>query len=128
MCTHTLSLCTRTRSPAAAPVPLPPPTRTHSFIGDEHGNLKGLEIVDVAWQPPANGGPPKFEEVPGSARVVEAELVRPPPAQPGGHPSPLPPSAPCRPAGGVLPAEGASGLWARPPCPGATGHGPQQQQ
>ena len=45
------------------------------FIDDGQGNLKGLEIVDVAWKPSSNGGPPKFEEVPGSERIIEADMV-----------------------------------------------------
>ena len=48
---------------------------TKRFIGDEDGNLVGLEIVDVAWTFPADGGRPNFEEVEGSARMIEADLV-----------------------------------------------------
>jgi len=42
---------------------------TKRFIGDEDGNLKGIELVDVVWTPPSNGGRPTFEEVKGSERV-----------------------------------------------------------
>lgn len=42
---------------------------TKRFIDDGQGNLKGLEIVSVEWQPATAGGPPKFVEVPGSNRV-----------------------------------------------------------
>lgn len=38
-------------------------------------NTQGLEIVSVAWEPSANGGPPKFTEVPGSERVIEADMA-----------------------------------------------------
>lgn len=47
---------------------------TKRFIGDEDGNLVGLEIVDVAWTFPADGGRPTFEEVEGSARMIEADI------------------------------------------------------
>ncbi len=36
--------------------------------------MQGLEIVSVEWQPNPAGGPPKFAEVPGSERVIEADL------------------------------------------------------
>ena len=48
---------------------------TKRFIDDGQGNLKGLEIVSVEWVPSANGGPPKFVEVAGSERVIEADMV-----------------------------------------------------
>ncbi|KAL4529823.1 hypothetical protein Ndes2526A_g04578 [Nannochloris sp. 'desiccata'] len=44
------------------------------FIDDGDGNLKGVEIVSVEWEFPA-GGPPKFKEIPGSERILEADLV-----------------------------------------------------
>jgi glutamate synthase (NADPH/NADH) len=42
---------------------------TKRFIDDGAGNLAGVELVTVAWEPAANGGPPKFTEVAGSERV-----------------------------------------------------------
>lgn len=48
---------------------------TKRFIGDENGNLKGIEIVDVVWTPPQNGGRPTFAEVEGSSRIIEADLI-----------------------------------------------------
>ncbi|KAL4421584.1 hypothetical protein ABPG75_010875, partial [Micractinium tetrahymenae] len=48
---------------------------TKRFIDDGQGNVKGLEIVSVEWQFDPAGGPPKFTEVPGSERVIEADLV-----------------------------------------------------
>ena len=42
---------------------------TKRFIDDGQGNLKGVEIVSVEWEPAVGGGPPKFKEVPGSERV-----------------------------------------------------------
>ncbi|KAL4855140.1 Glutamate synthase [NADH] [Chlorella vulgaris] len=47
---------------------------TKRFIDDGQGNLKGLEIVSVEWAPNPEGGPPKFTEVPGSERVIEADI------------------------------------------------------
>ena len=41
---------------------------TTHFEGDEQGNVKALHAVTV-------GAPPKFEPVPGSAKVLPAELV-----------------------------------------------------
>lgn len=35
---------------------------------------QGLEIVSVEWAPNPEGGPPKFTEVPGSERVIEADI------------------------------------------------------
>lgn len=48
---------------------------TKKFVGDEDGNLVGIEIVDVTWNFPSDGGRPTFEEVPGSSRFLEADLV-----------------------------------------------------
>ena len=48
---------------------------TKRFIDDGNGNLKGLEIVSVEWEFPAGGGPPKFKEVPGSSKIIEADMV-----------------------------------------------------
>jgi glutamate synthase (NADPH/NADH) len=48
---------------------------TKRFIDDGNGNLKALELVSVEWQPSDNGGPPKFVEVPGSEKIIEADLV-----------------------------------------------------
>jgi glutamate synthase (NADPH/NADH) len=48
---------------------------TKRFIGDEDGNLAGIEVVDVAWSFPEDGGRPIFEEVEGSNRIIEADLL-----------------------------------------------------
>lgn len=48
---------------------------TKRFIGDEKGNLKALELVDVAWKAGGDGKPSGFEEVPGSEREIPADLV-----------------------------------------------------
>ena len=45
-----------------------------SFSGQD-GHVRAAELVRVEWKPSANGGPPRPEEVPGSAFSVEADLV-----------------------------------------------------
>jgi glutamate synthase (NADPH/NADH) len=47
---------------------------TKRFIAGPDGRVAGLEIVGVEFEPqPA--GPPKLKEVPGTSRVIEADLV-----------------------------------------------------
>jgi glutamate synthase (NADPH/NADH) small chain len=48
---------------------------TKRFIGDENGNLKAIELVDVAWKASADGKPAGFEEVANSVRTIPADLV-----------------------------------------------------
>ncbi len=48
---------------------------TKKFGGDEHGQLKELHTVDLAWKPAENGGRPSFDEIPGSERVWPVQLV-----------------------------------------------------
>jgi glutamate synthase (NADPH/NADH) small chain len=48
---------------------------TKRFIGDENGNLKALELVDVEWKASGDGKPARFEEIAGSAREIPADLV-----------------------------------------------------
>lgn len=48
---------------------------TKAFIGDENGNLKGLQLVDLKWSASADGRPAKFVEVPGSEREIPCELA-----------------------------------------------------
>ncbi|KAJ8772038.1 hypothetical protein K2173_027215 [Erythroxylum novogranatense] len=47
---------------------------TKRFIGDENGNVKGLEIVRVQWEKDA-GGRFQFKEVEGSEEMINADLV-----------------------------------------------------
>ncbi|KAJ6418791.1 hypothetical protein OIU84_002048 [Salix udensis] len=47
---------------------------TKRFIGDEDGNVKGLELVRVHWEKDA-GGKFQFKEVEGSEEIIEADLV-----------------------------------------------------
>lgn len=47
---------------------------TKKFIGNDKGELTGLELIHVKWQKDSTG---KFQmqEIPGSEQVVEADLV-----------------------------------------------------
>ncbi|CAA2988754.1 glutamate synthase [NADH], amyloplastic-like [Olea europaea subsp. europaea] len=47
---------------------------TKRFVGDEHGVVKGLEIVRVHWEKDAIGKF-SFKEVEGSEEITEADLV-----------------------------------------------------
>ena len=48
---------------------------TKSFIGDENGHLKALNIVDLEWTISADGRPAKFVEKEGSEREIPCELA-----------------------------------------------------
>jgi glutamate synthase (NADPH) small chain len=48
---------------------------TKTFIGDEKGQLKALEIVTLEWVSSADGRPAQFKEVAGSERQIPCELA-----------------------------------------------------
>ena len=48
---------------------------TKEFIGDENRNLKGLKVVEVQWTKAEPGKPMGFKEVPGTEKVLPADLV-----------------------------------------------------
>jgi len=48
--------------------------QTKRMVGDENGNVKAIEVVEVRLVPQPSG-PPKIEEVPGTARTIPADLV-----------------------------------------------------
>ncbi len=48
---------------------------TKAFIGDEKGNLKALQIVDLEWSNSADGRPSKFIEKADSLREIPCELA-----------------------------------------------------
>jgi glutamate synthase (NADPH/NADH) small chain len=48
---------------------------TKAFIGDENGNLKALQIVDLEWTSAPDGRPAKFTEKEGSLREIPCELA-----------------------------------------------------
>ena len=47
---------------------------TLKFLGDERGNVRALEICDVDWSRPTEGGPP-FSRIEGTERTFDADLV-----------------------------------------------------
>ena len=48
--------------------------QTKRMLGDDRGHVRALEIVEVRFVPQV-GAPPKLEEIPGSLRVIPADLV-----------------------------------------------------
>jgi glutamate synthase (NADPH/NADH) small chain len=48
---------------------------TKAFIGDEKGNLKALQIVDLEWSSSADGRPASFKEKEGSIREIHCEAA-----------------------------------------------------
>ncbi|MDQ3290481.1 MAG: glutamate synthase subunit beta [Bacteroidota bacterium] len=48
---------------------------TKEFIGDENGNLVSMKIAQMDWVTSAPGQKPRFQEVPGTERVIPCELA-----------------------------------------------------
>ena len=48
---------------------------TKAFIGDEKGNLKALQIVDLEWSSSEDGRPASFKEKEGSIREIPCEAA-----------------------------------------------------
>jgi len=48
---------------------------TKSFLGDEHNNLRALEVVDLEWHSSPDGLPSRFIEIPGSEREITCDLA-----------------------------------------------------
>ncbi|OMH84516.1 putative glutamate synthase [NADPH] [Zancudomyces culisetae] len=48
---------------------------TKRFIGDDQGNLKGLETVQVQWTKAEGSGRWEFKEVEGSTKIFAADVV-----------------------------------------------------
>jgi glutamate synthase (NADPH/NADH) small chain len=48
---------------------------TKEFIGDGNGNLKAIRIADLEWKFSEDGRPARFDEIPGSERILDCELV-----------------------------------------------------
>lgn len=48
---------------------------TKAFIGDEKGQLKALQIVDLEWKLSDDGRPAKFVEIAGSEREIPCQLA-----------------------------------------------------
>ncbi|NOX56865.1 MAG: glutamate synthase subunit beta, partial [Planctomycetes bacterium] len=47
---------------------------TLEFLGDDRGHVSAVRVCEVDWSRPVEGGPP-FSRVPGTERVVQADLV-----------------------------------------------------
>ncbi|MFN3404472.1 MAG: glutamate synthase subunit beta [Cytophagaceae bacterium] len=48
---------------------------TKEFVGDSSGNLTGIKIAEMGWSTPEPGKMPKYQEVPGTERVIPCELA-----------------------------------------------------
>ena len=48
---------------------------TKEFVGDEQGNLVGLRIAEMGWTEAEPGKLPKYQELPGTERVLPCELA-----------------------------------------------------
>ncbi len=48
---------------------------TKAFLGDEAGNLRALNVVELEWKTGPDGRTSQFTEVPGSARELPCELA-----------------------------------------------------
>jgi glutamate synthase (NADPH/NADH) small chain len=48
---------------------------TKEFIGDDNGNLKGLKVAEMGWVETEAGKLPKYQEIPGSERIIPCELA-----------------------------------------------------
>jgi len=48
---------------------------TKEFVGDANGNLTGLKIAEMGWTEAENGKLPKYQEVPGTERILPCELA-----------------------------------------------------
>jgi glutamate synthase (NADPH/NADH) small chain len=48
---------------------------TKEFVGDSSGNLKGVKIADMGWNTPEPGKMPKYQEIPGTERIIPCELA-----------------------------------------------------
>ena len=48
---------------------------TKEFISDGMGNLKALKTVELDWKSAEDGKPSRFEEKPGSEKIIECELA-----------------------------------------------------
>ena len=48
---------------------------TKEFIGDADGNLTGLKIAEMGWVTAPDSKLPKYQELPGTERVIPCELT-----------------------------------------------------
>lgn len=48
---------------------------TKAFLGDAHGQLRALQVVDLQWKASNDSKPAGFEEIPGTVREIPCELA-----------------------------------------------------
>jgi glutamate synthase (NADPH) small chain len=48
---------------------------TKAFLGDENGNLRALQVVDLQWESSADGRPARFVEVQSTLREIPCDLA-----------------------------------------------------
>ncbi|GAL84629.1 glutamate synthase (NADH) small subunit [Sporocytophaga myxococcoides] len=48
---------------------------TKEFIGDSDGKLTGIKIAEMGWSTPEDGKMPKYQEVPGTEKIIPCELA-----------------------------------------------------
>lgn len=48
---------------------------TKEFVGDSNGVLKGIKIADMGWSTPEPGKMPKYQEIPGTERIINCDLA-----------------------------------------------------
>ncbi|MGB0840131.1 MAG: FAD-dependent oxidoreductase, partial [Chitinophagales bacterium] len=48
---------------------------TKAFLGDENGQVRALQVVNVEWAIPTDGDRPSFVEVPGTLREIPCDLA-----------------------------------------------------
>ncbi len=48
---------------------------TKEFVGDAEGNLTGVKVAEMGWTDPEPGKMPKYQELPGTEKVVPCDLA-----------------------------------------------------
>jgi glutamate synthase (NADPH/NADH) small chain len=48
---------------------------TKEFVGDSDGKLTGIKIAEMGWSTPEDGKMPKYQEVPGTEKIIPCELA-----------------------------------------------------
>lgn len=48
---------------------------TKEFVGDSDGNLAGVKVAEMGWTTPEPGKMPKYQELPGTERVLPCDLA-----------------------------------------------------
>ena len=48
---------------------------TKEFVGDAEGNLTGVKVAEMGWTAPEPGKMPKYQELPGTEKVVPCDLA-----------------------------------------------------